>query len=104
MVKSCRRVFGAVGGESFERVDSWCREACQGLRERQEAEAVRRLCGGDSGGSGGGFRDSTIDARARQQAARFAFFAALMPWRSGVESRALIARTVTRKSSLRREK
>ena len=59
---------------------------------------------GDSGGSGGVFRDSTIDARARQQAARFAFFAALMPWRSGVESRALIARTVTRKSSLRREK
>ncbi len=45
MVKSCRRGFGAVGGESFERVDSWCREACQGLRERQEAEAVRRLCG-----------------------------------------------------------
>ena len=28
---------------SFERVDSWRCGACQGLRERQKAEAVKRL-------------------------------------------------------------
>lgn len=28
---------------NFERVDSWRCGACQGLRERQKAEAVKRL-------------------------------------------------------------
>lgn len=73
MVKSCRRVFGVVGGESFERVDSWCREACQGLRERQEAEAVRRLCGAILEAVAGSFEipRSTRGQGSRPRASRF---------------------------------
>lgn len=62
------------GGQGFERVDSWRCGACQGLRERQEAEAVKTAVWGDSGGSSGVFRDSTIDAQAgssRPRASRF---------------------------------
>ena len=61
------------GGQGFERVDSWRCGACQGLRERQEAEVVKTAVWGDSGGSSGVFRDSTIDAQAgsRPRASRF---------------------------------
>lgn len=56
---------------SFELVDSWRCGACQRLRERQEAEAVRRLCGA--------FRASTIDAQEQAAGRALRVFAALVP-------------------------
>lgn len=49
-------------------------------------------------------RDSTIDALAGSRPRASLLSRLCACWRSCVESRALIARTVTRKSSLRREK
>lgn len=58
---------------------------------------------GDSGGCSGRFEIPRSRRAGRQQSRALRDFAALVPWRSRVESRALFARTVTRKSSLRRD-
>lgn len=73
---------------SFERVDLWRCGACQGLRERQKAEAVKRLYEAILEAVRV-FRDSTIDAQEQAaEAARFAFSRLCACWRSCVESRA----------------
>lgn len=58
---------------SFELVRLWRCGACQGLRERQEAEAVRRLCGAILEAVAGVSRFHDRDARAgsRPRASRF---------------------------------
>lgn len=65
------------GGQGFERVDSWRCGARQGLRERQEAEAVKAAVWGDSGGCSGVFRDSTIATRGQAAGRALRVFAAL---------------------------
>ena len=63
---------------SFELVRLWRCGACQGLRERQEAEAVRRLCGAILEAVAGVSRFH--DRRAEQAAGRtLRDFAALVP-------------------------
>lgn len=54
-------------------------ERVRGLRERQEADAVKASVRGDSGGCSGCFEIPRSRRAGRQQAARFAFFAALVP-------------------------
>ena len=63
---------------SFERVDSWRCGACQGLRERQKAEAVKRLYEAILEAVRV-FRDSTIDAQEQAAGRALRVFAALVP-------------------------
>lgn len=71
--------FWCGGGQGFERVDSWRCGACQGLREWQEAEAVKVSVWGESGGCSGRF-EIPRSRRAGQAAGRaLRVFAALVP-------------------------
>ena len=63
---------------SFERVDSWRCGACQGLRERQKAEAVKRLYGAILEAVRV-FRDSTMTRKSRQQRPRASRFRGSVP-------------------------
>lgn len=92
------------GGQGFERVDLWRCGACQGLREWQEAEAARLLCGAILEAIRGRFEIPRSDAQSRQQGRALRVFAAwcLLAVACGI-SRAE-ARTMTRILSRWREK
>lgn len=62
---------------SFERVDSWRCGACQGLREWQEAEAVKALYGENLEAVAGLSRFHDRDARAGSRGRALRVFAAL---------------------------
>ena len=62
---------------SFERVDSWRCGACQGLRERQKAEAVKRLYGAILEAVAGVSRFHDRRARAGSRGRALRVFAAL---------------------------